>query len=141
MFSHILFTVAWFHALALFLPMSMFLLYKWPKLWHHLLALFLGILIAVVDIKTDDVQLPALFLLAFGFFLGFSEPKKPWRWAIILAVWIPFVGFAKLILEGAGYRLIWECAPSLMAFLPALIGAYAGALLNLAVSRVQEELK
>jgi hypothetical protein len=131
MSSHILFTLGWFHALVLLLPIAMFLVYKWPQLWHHLLALFLGIVIAIVDSRTDDVQLPALFLLAFGFFLGFSQPQNPWRWATILAIWIPLVGFAKIIFEGADYKLARECVPALIAFIPALVGAYAGAWLKL----------
>ena len=77
--AQVLFTMVWFHTLVLFLPLSMFLLYRWPSLWHHLLAIFLGIITGLIDLRSDEVQFPALLLIIFGFFLGFSQPTRAWR--------------------------------------------------------------
>ena len=124
--ERILFTMAWFHALVLFLPLSMFLLYKWPKLWHHLLAVFLGLIIAIIDLHSDEVQFSVLMLLAFGFFLGFDEPSRAWRWGMLLAIWIPVMHLASTIVKGS-YENFWnEAIFSFIAIVPALIGAYAG---------------
>ena len=73
------FTVIAFHTIVLFLPFSMMILYRRPKSWNSIFALFLGLVVAFIDLQTDEVQFPSLLLLAFGFFLGFAQPKRAWE--------------------------------------------------------------
>jgi hypothetical protein len=47
----------------------------------------------LTDLRTDDPQLPVLLLLTFGLFLGFAQPQAAWRWALVLGLWIPFLGW------------------------------------------------
>lgn len=79
------FTVIWFNSLVLYLPLSMIIVYKRPALWQLLLSIFLGIIVGILDTKTDEVQFPALLLLVFGFFMGFVQPVRAWKWAFFLA--------------------------------------------------------
>src|SRR3970040_508849 len=129
-----LFTVVTFNLMILFLPVAAFLLFKWPRLWHLLLALYLGLLVGLTDLRTDDPQLPALLLITFGLFLGFSQPTAAGRGALVLGLWIPFLG---LIARAAGVTnaQFSDVLFSLVALVPALIGAYAGVLVRRFTSR------
>lgn len=120
-----LFTVIIFNLMILFLPVAAFLLFKWPRLWHLLLALHLGLLVGLTDLRTDDPQLPALLLITFGLFLGFAQPRAAWRWALVLGLWIPVLG---LIARTAGVTnaQLSDVLVSLVGLVPALVGVYAG---------------
>jgi len=133
-----LFTVITFNLMILFLPVAAFLLFKWPRLWHLLLALYLGLLVGLTDLRTDDPQLPALLLITFGLFLGFAQPTAAWRWALVLGLWIPFLG---LIARAAGVTnaQFSDVLFSLVALVPALIGAYAGVLVRRFTSRAGDQ--
>jgi hypothetical protein len=132
----ILFTVVVFNSLLLFVPIAMLLLYMRPRLWHYLFALFLGLVIGWLDLHSVEVQPTVLLLLVFGLFLGFAQPRHAWRWALLLAIWVPLGGFAAQV---AGLRTAAPAEPgviaSFIAFIPALVGAYGGALVNRASSR------
>ena len=130
MHHQVWFTVLWFNSLVLFLPISMLLLYKWPNLWHLLLSLFLGILTGIFDLRTDEIQFPALLLLVFGFFLGFSQPKSAWRQALMLGIWVPTFEMARIVMEGSMDKFISEGIGSLLALVFAFAGSYAGTLLQ-----------
>jgi hypothetical protein len=133
-----LFTVIIFNLMILFLPVAAFLLFKWPRVWHLLLALYLGLLVGLTDLRTDDPQLPALLLITFGLFLGFAQPTAAWRWALVLGLWIPFLG---LIARAAGVTnaQFSDVLFSLVALVPALIGAYAGVLVRRFTSRAGDQ--
>ena len=133
-----LFTVITFNLMILFLPVAALLLFKWPRLWHLLLALYLGLLVGLTDLRTDDPQLPALLLITFGLFLGFAQPKAAWRWALVLGLWIPFLGW---IARAAGVTnaQFSDVLFSLVALVPALIGAYAGVLVRRFTSRAGDQ--
>ncbi len=133
----ILFTVIIFNSLLLFIPVAALLLIVRPQLWHYLFAIFLGIIVGWFDLRTDEVSLTILLLVVFGLFLGFSQPRHAWRWALLLALWVPLGGF---VAQAWGLKNIvvpepnW--LPTLFAFVPALVGAYGGAFVNWASARV-----
>ncbi len=134
MSKEVLFTVVVFNSLVLFIPVAMFLLYKRPDLWHYLFGLFLGLLIGWIDFRAVEVQPSVLLLLVFGLFLGFAQPRHAWRWALILGIWIPLGGFAAVWLGLKAFS-VQETIGSMMAFIPALVGAYGGVLVNRAAAR------
>jgi hypothetical protein len=132
----ILFTVIVFNSLVLFVPVAALLLLRWPRLWHILFALFLGALAGWTDLRTDEVQLPALLLITFSFFLGFAQPRHAWRWGLILGLWVPIMEYAAL---AAGLRATpaSDVLGSFLALVFALVGAYAGVFCNWASARLQ----
>ena len=134
MSNQTLFTVITFNAMILFVPVAAFLLFRWPSLWHLLLALYLGLLTGLTDLRTDDPQLPALLLITFGLFLGFAQPKAAWRWALILGLWVPGLGFISRAAHVTSAPLS-DLLFSFVALVPALIGAYAGVRVNRFSSR------
>lgn len=136
MSKDIAFTVVIFYSLVLFIPVSALLLFVRPRLWHYLLAVFLGIMVGWFDLRTDEVSLTILLLLVFGMFLGFAQPSHAWRWALLLALWVPLGGIVSAVL-GRGVAATNSNWPaSLFALAPAFIGAYVGAFVSRAAVRL-----
>ena len=85
------------------------------------------------------MQFPLLLLIVFGFFAGFIQPRHAWRWAVLLAVWVPI---NEVLVQLLGVRTATADAPdiiaSFFAFVPAFIGTYAGVLIQRA-SRQQDQ--
>jgi len=103
-------------------------------LW--LSAIPLGLAIGYVDSHTSEVQVAVAFILAASFVFGMARPRKAWRWALAVGASIP----AYYIVGSAlGYHLP-PVQPNMfatcIAFIPALIGAYAGAGFSFALSEV-----
>lgn len=114
------------------------------------LALADGLLTAIMDLHTDDLQYLVLFVFVQCAVLGYGRPAGAWRWACLVALCIPVIyvfnwlvtlpdphelgPLARLFL---GPLVVFFKAPHpvslrdivgpLPAFLPALAGAYAGA--------------
>jgi hypothetical protein len=126
MISDRLFTIVTFHAMVLFLPAAALALYRRPSLWPYLLAGFTGYFIALIDLQTDEVQLPALLLLVFSLFIGFNNRTSPWRWGILLGGWIPVTQFVRIGLQHRAELVLGEGVGSLAAVAFAMAGAYAG---------------
>ena len=82
-------------------------------------ALILGLLIALVDTSPgwDDTGITAMALLASCGLLGAVEPARPWRWALLVGLWIPAINVARHHSFG-----------SVLALAFCLVGAYLGAL-------------
>lgn len=95
-----------------------------------LLTLFVGLSIAFIDVQSSEVSFTILLLLAFGFFLGFTQSAKPLRTALLLAIWVPVAGFIHLgvLYQVSGY-FIREIG-SLISFIPAIAGSYLGAFIR-----------
>ena len=136
--DHLPFTAVWFHSLAALLLIATIVLYKRPFLRIYLLALFLGIVTAIVDLGTDEVQFPVLLLLVFGFFLGFDQPERAWRRSLLLGAWIPVFEFAKVFLNQEFAKIVPQGLGSLLALIPAFIGTYSGVALQKVATRKQD---
>jgi hypothetical protein len=77
---------------------------------------------------TDDVQAVAAALLVFGFAFGFRQPGLAWLFAIVLFLGVPVSGeWAALTGYHAALLRPHPLYESLVALIPALVGAYAGA--------------
>jgi hypothetical protein len=91
----------------------------------YALAVMLGLIAGVVDVKFGDLLLTALFVLASTMLLGALRPQRPWRWTLLVAVFVPLIqGMAYLLLTKKPDRAqIYE---SFLGFLTGMAGAYAG---------------
>lgn len=121
-----LLTMLSFGTMAALLPVCIVVLYKRPAQWHTVLTIYLGFLVGFIDLNCDEVSLPVLLLLAFGFFLGFARQDKAWLHAILLAVWVPISSVIHLCLQPGEARWLQEGLGSCIAFIPAFIGIYIG---------------
>jgi hypothetical protein len=87
--------------------------------WLLLLgALALGLLLALVDMRPgwDDTGVSAAAVFAAAAVFGATRPSRAWLWALAVGLWIPVLG---IVVRGN--------VEALIALVPALLGAFAGA--------------
>jgi hypothetical protein len=103
--------------------------------WLWGLAAILGTFAGFVEVKVNDLLLTAFLVLAFTMFLAFTRPRHPWRWAVLLATFIPLARLvaALLMREYTERAQIYE---SFLAYLPGIVGAYSGHFMRLVVNRI-----
>ena len=97
-----------------------------------------GIFAGWVDIKLGDLLFTALLVLVSCMILGAWRPSRPWRWVVIVSIWVPIVELlGYVILIEKPYRAqIYE---SFLAFLPGIAGAYGGAMMRQAIGNMFAE--
>jgi len=95
--------------------------------YYYLLAALLGASAGWADVKVGDLLFTAMIVLAACMLLGFVRPRKPWRWVVIVGVFVPVVeGLAYYFLSQKPERAqIYE---SFLAFMPGIAGAFGGAM-------------
>ena len=93
----------------------------------YALGALLGLVAGFLDVKFGDLLLTALFVLASTMLLGALRPSRPWRWTLLVAVFVPLVQvMAYLLLTEKPYRAqIYE---SFLGFLTGIAGAYGGSI-------------
>jgi hypothetical protein len=81
------------------------------------LAVLSGVAIAFIDTRPhwDDTGISVMMILIASFICGILSPRRPWLMALSVGIWIPL--FNILNSRNIG---------SLLALLPAFVGAYAG---------------
>ena len=110
--------------------------YRWQfDVLCFALAVIGGFLAGVVDFNNDEPQAAVIVIVAFTGLLGFIQPRKAWRWALIVGLGVPIV---YLIATALGYHAKSVGEPgwyaSLIALIPAFISTYCGVLLRKAIS-------
>lgn len=95
--------------------------------FYYLLAMLLGALAGWADIKVGDLLFTAMIVLAACMLLGFLRPRQPWRWVVMVGVFVPVVEWlAYYFLSQKPERAqIYE---SFLAFMPGIAGAFGGAM-------------
>jgi hypothetical protein len=94
---------------------------------YYLLATVSGALAGWLDIKVGDLLLTAMVVLTANMLLGFLSPRRPWRWVILVGVFVPVV-------EWLAYRFLSEkperaqIYESFLAFVPGIAGAFGGSI-------------
>src|SRR5262249_12581938 len=79
--------------------------------------------------RTQEIIFVVFLLIAFGFFAGFAQPRHAWRWALLLALWVPLDEAFALVIGAHGVEPP-NLLASLFAFAPAFIGVYTGVLIH-----------
>ena len=95
--------------------------------FYYLLAALSGMLAGWLDIKVGDLLLTAMVVLAACMLLGILSPRRPWRWVLLVGVFVPVVEWlAYFFLSQKPERAqIYE---SFLAFVPGIAGAFGGAM-------------
>jgi len=91
----------------------------------YILGAFLGVCAGLLDVKIGDLLLTAILVLSSTMLLGALRPQRPWRWTLVVAVFVPLVQLlAYVFLTEKPYRAqIYE---SFLGFLTGVAGAYGG---------------
>jgi hypothetical protein len=82
---------------------------------------------------TDDVQPVAAALLVFGFGFGAHRPARAWLYALVLFAAVPLTGVGADV--AADRHLDVRILESVVALIPALLGACSGALVGWGLRR------
>jgi hypothetical protein len=95
-------------------------------------GLGVGLYAAYVDHHNADEIYPTLSVLLVGsFFLGVVQPAHAWRWALVVAICVPFSPFAQALRDDpTRFVSLGAWVMLLVAMIPAMIGAYAGSTLR-----------
>ena len=95
--------------------------------FYYLLAALSGALAGWLDIKVGDLLLTAMVVLAANMLLGFLSPRRPWRWVVLVGVFVPVVEWLAyfFLSEKPARAQIYE---SFLAFVPGIAGAYGGSI-------------
>ncbi|HZQ68247.1 MAG TPA: hypothetical protein VFA68_06990 [Terriglobales bacterium] len=91
----------------------------------YALAVVLGVSAGLLDVRLGDLLLTALFVLISTMVLGILRPERPWRWIVLVAIFVPVLqALAYVFLTEKPYRAqIYE---AFLGFLTGTAGAYAG---------------
>lgn len=93
-------------------------------LW--LIAVPLGLFVGYVDSRNNEVQAAVLLIGVFSFLFGLVVPRRAWRWALAVGGSIPAYYLGGQILGVHLPPMEPNDWASLIALVPALLGAYAG---------------
>ena len=93
---------------------------------YYFLAALSGGLAGWLDIKVGDLLLTAMAVLTANMLLGFLSPRRPWRWVLVVGVFVPVVDWVAYFFysQKPERAQIYE---SFLAFVPGIAGAYGGA--------------
>jgi ABC-type multidrug transport system permease subunit len=103
----------------------------------YFLAALAGMVTGCVDVTINDLLFTALLVLMACMALGIAKPRRPWRWVLIVGIFIPLTELAAfMILTVKPSRgQIWG---SFLAFLPGVAGAYGGSVVRGVVDNLRQ---
>jgi TctA family transporter len=105
--------------------------------WFYLLAALCGIGAGGADAAINDLLFTALLVLSSCMMLGLLRPRWPWRWVMMVGVFIPLTELAAyVVLTVKPTRA--QVYGSFLAFLPGIAGAYGGSLMRGVVENLRQ---
>jgi ABC-type multidrug transport system permease subunit len=103
----------------------------------YFLAALAGIGTGWADVMIDDLLFTALLALMACMLLGILRPRWPWRWVVVVVVFIPLTELvAYLILHVKPARA--QVYGSFLTALPGVAGAYGGSVVRGVVDRLRQ---
>jgi ABC-type multidrug transport system permease subunit len=103
----------------------------------YFLAALCGIGAGWADVAVDDLLFTALLVLASCMMLGLARRLHPWRWVIMVGIFVPLT-------ELAAYKILTvkptraQVYGSFLAFFPGIAGAYGGAAMRAVVDNLRQ---
>ena len=105
--------------------------------WFYVLAAVCGVGTGWADVAINDLLFTALLVLSACILLGLLRPRWPWRWVVVVGVFIPLTELAAyLVLTVKPTRA--QIYGSFLAFLPGIAGAYGGAVLRGVIDNLRQ---
>jgi ABC-type multidrug transport system permease subunit len=95
----------------------------------YVLAALAGMGTGWADVAVNDLLFTALLVLMACMLLGLLRPRWPWRWVVVVGMFIPLTELAAyLVLTVKPTRA--QVYGSFLAALPGIAGAYGGSLMR-----------
>jgi ABC-type multidrug transport system permease subunit len=111
--------------------------HSWSDAPFYVGAALAGIGTGWVDVTVNDLLFTALLVLAACMLLGVLRPRWPWRWVVVMAVFIPltelaaYTTMAMKLTRGQMYG-------SFLTALPGTAGAYGGAVMRRVIDNLRQ---
>lgn len=91
----------------------------------YFLAAVCGIAAGCAELAIQDLLFTSLLVASSCLLLGILRPRRPWRWVLIVGVFIPLTQFAAYVVPTAKSTPA-SIYGSFLGFLPGIAGAYGG---------------
>ncbi len=106
-------------------------------MWFYLLAALCGIVAGGADVAINDLLFTALLVVSAGILLGALRPRWPWRWVVVVGMFIPLTELAAyVVLTVKPSRA--QVYGSFLAFLPGIAGAYGGSVMRGVIDNLKQ---
>lgn len=106
----------------------------WP---FYVLAAVAGMGTGWADVAVNDLLFTALLVLMACMLLGLLRPRWPWRWVIVVGIFVPLTELAAyLIMTVKPTR--GQVFGSFLTALPGMAGAYGGAVMRRAIDNLRQ---
>jgi ABC-type multidrug transport system permease subunit len=103
----------------------------------YVLAAIAGIGTGWVDVVVNDLLFTALLVLVACMVLGLLRPRWPWRWVVVVGMFIPLTELAAyLVLTVKPTRA--QVYGSFLASLTGVAGAYGGSLMRGVIDNLRQ---
>jgi ABC-type multidrug transport system permease subunit len=106
-------------------------------LFFYLLAALCGIGAGWADVAVDDLLFTALLVVLVCMLLGTLRPRRPWRWVLVVGIFIPLTELAAYVLLTVKPTRA-QIYGSFLAFLPGVAGAYGGSLMRAVIDNLKQ---
>ena len=107
--------------------------HDWPV---YLLAALAGIGTGCLDVAIDDLLFTALLVLMASMLLGLLRPHWPWRWVVVVSIFMPLTELAAYLIQTAKPTR-GQMYGSLLVALPGIAGAYGGAVVRQVIDNLR----
>ncbi|MGB2605144.1 MAG: hypothetical protein WBC78_16220 [Candidatus Sulfotelmatobacter sp.] len=104
----------------------------------YVLAALAGMGTGYVDVAVNDLLFTALLVLGACMLLGLLRPRWPWRWVVLVVVFVPVTEFAAYLVM-AVKPTRGQVYGSFLTALPGMAGAYGGAVMRRAIDNLREK--
>ena len=103
----------------------------------YLLAALCGVGTGCADVAINDLLFTALLVVAACMMLGLLRPRWPWRWVVMVGIFIPLTELAAyLVLTVKPTRA--QIYGSFLAFFPGVAGAYGGSVMRGVIENLRQ---
>jgi hypothetical protein len=106
-------------------------------LWVYGVAALAGISTGWVDVAVNDLLFTALLVLGACMLLGLLRPRWPWRWVVVVVIFIPIAELAAYLLMSLKPAR-GQVYGSFLTALPGTAGAYGGAVVRVVVDSLRQ---
>jgi ABC-type multidrug transport system permease subunit len=103
----------------------------------YVLAALAGMGTGWADVVINDLLFTALLVLMACMLLGVLRPRWPWRWVIVVGMFIPLTELAAYLIVSVKPTRA-QVYGSFLASLPGIAGAYGGSLMRGVVDNLRQ---
>jgi hypothetical protein len=105
--------------------------------WVYFLAFIFGVAVGWLDVTIDDLLFTALLVLMACMLLGLLRPRWPWRWVVVVGMFIPLTELAAYLIRTVKPTRA-QVYGSFLASLPGFAGAYGGAVVRGVIENLRQ---